>query len=151
MARMHSRKKGKAGSKKPLRRVLPTWVRYKAKEAELLIVKLAKEGKTPSQIGMALRDTYGIPDVKLITKKSITDILKEKKLQAEIPEDLMALIKKNVLILKHMEKNKMDETAKSGKLLTESKIKRLVKYYKRVGRLSSKWKYDPKKASLYME
>ena len=43
MARMHSRKRGKAGSKKPMKKVLPLWVRYKAKELELLIVKLAKE------------------------------------------------------------------------------------------------------------
>ena len=62
MARMHSRKRGKAGSKKPMKKVLPLWVRYKSKELELLIVKLAKEGKTPSQIGVILRDTYGIPD-----------------------------------------------------------------------------------------
>lgn len=150
MARMYSRKKGKAGSKKPLKKGLPLWVRYKPKEIELLISKLAKDGKTSSQIGIVLRDTYGIPNVKIITKKSITEILIEKGILPELPEDLAALIRKNVTILKHIEKNRMDESAKRGLLLTESKIKRLVKHYKRSGRLSSDWKYDPKKASMLL-
>jgi small subunit ribosomal protein S15 len=148
---MHSRKRGKSGSKRPLKSVSATWIRYKPKEMELMILKLAKEGKTSSQIGIILRDTYGVPDVKVITKKSIMATLKEKKVMPELPEDLSALIRKNVDILKHIEKNKMDQTAKRGLLLTESKIKRLVKYYKRSGRLSSDWKYDSKKASIFLE
>ena len=72
MARMYSRKKGKSGSKKPLKATLPTWVRYKSKEVELLITRLAKEGATPSHIGLILRDTYGIPNEKIITNKKIT-------------------------------------------------------------------------------
>tara|TARA_Y100000310_G_C20646460_1_gene796922 strand:- start:1191 stop:1646 length:456 start_codon:yes stop_codon:yes gene_type:complete len=151
MARMHSRKRGVSGSKKPLKKVVPIWSKYKAKEAELLILKLAKDGKTSSQIGIILRDTYGVPDVKTLTKKSITTILKEKKLAPELPEDLQALIRKNVALLKHREKNTKDQTSKRGLQLTESKIKRIVKHYKDSGRLSSDWKYDPKKASIFME
>ena len=151
MARMHSGKKGKAGSKKPVKKVLPTWVRYTDKEIKLLIAKLAKEGKTSSQIGIILRDTYGIPDIRLVTKQRITKLLKEKEMQPELPEDLMALIKKNVRITKHIEANKQDETAKRGLSLTASKINRLVKYYKRSGRLASEWKYDPTKARMFLE
>ncbi len=150
MARMHSRKRGKAGSKKPMKKVLPLWVRYKSKELELLIIKLAKEGKTPSQIGIILRDIYGIPDEKLITKKNITKILEEKKILPELPEDLTALIKKAISIKKHMESNKKDEKARFGLLMTESKIKRLAKYYKRAGKLPSEWRYEPEKAALVM-
>ena len=80
MARMHSRKKGKSASTKPVKKAIPSWSRYKAREVELLVLKLAKEGKTSSQIGIVLRDMYGVVDVKIITKKSITDILREKKL-----------------------------------------------------------------------
>ena len=134
-----------------MKRALPTWVRYKEKEAELLIVKMAKEGKTPSQTGVILRDTYGIPDIRLISKKRITALLKEKSLLADVPEDLTALIKKGIKIVKHLEANKQDKTAKRGMQLTESKIKRLVKYYKRTGRISSEWKYDPKKARMFVE
>ena len=151
MARMHSRRKGKAGSKKPAKKAAPSWLRYKTKEIELLIVKLAKEGKTPSQIGTYLRDVYGMPDVSVIAKKRVTDILKEKKLLKEIPEDLMALMKKAVTLRKHLEENKKDRTALRGLQLTESKIKRIVKYYKRTKKLSVDWKYEPGKISLYLE
>lgn len=151
MARMYSRKKGKSGSKKPISRSLPTWIRYGSKEIELLITKLSKEGHSPSEIGIILRDTYGIPDTKRIIGKNVTKVLKEKNLQTKIPEDLTALIKKAVKIIKHQKENKQDQTSKRGLQLTESKIKRLTKYYKKTGRLPSEWKYDPKKIRLLME
>ena len=151
MARMHSRKRGKAGSKKPIKKVISTWLRYKPKEVEMLISKLAKEGKSSSVIGLILRDTYGIPDVKVITKKRITAILQEKKMTKEVPEVLQSVIKKAVMLHKHIESNKNDEAAKRGLKLAESKINRLVKYYKRTGKLSSEWKFDPTKASFYIE
>jgi small subunit ribosomal protein S15 len=151
MARMHSRKKGNAGSNKPAKPTVPTWIRYKKNEIELLITKLAKEGKSSSEIGMILRDTYGIPSVKLIAKKTISEIMKDKKLTSEIPEDLLALIRRSIAIKKHLEKNKHDETAKRGHTLTESKIRRLIKYYKKTGKLASEWKYDPSRAGMYTE
>lgn len=151
MARMHSRKKGKAGSTRPFRKGMPSWVRYKPGEIELLIVKLAKEGKSPSQIGMILRDTYGIPIAKKAVGKKVTEVLKEHKLLSEIPEDLLALIKKSIAVRKHLEENKKDEPAKRGLILTESKVRRLVKYYKRSGRLPADWKFEPKKIRLYIE
>ena len=151
MARMHSRDKGRSGSTKPVEKKIPTWLQYKGKEAELLVVKFAKEGKTPSRIGTYLRDVYGIPDIMLITKKSITQILAERKLLKEIPEDLMALIRKAVFVRKHLESNKKDMPAKRGLQLTESKIGRVVKYYKRVKKLPESWKYDPKRIKLQVE
>ncbi len=151
MARMHSRKKGKAGSKRPAARAKPAWVRYKDKEIELLITKLSKEGRSPSQIGMHLRDTYGIPSVRLAAEKKITAILKEKKMQPTIPEDLMALIKRNITLKKHLDGNRKDMTGKRGLQLTESKIRRLVKYYKGSGRVAKNWQYDPEKVRLLME
>jgi small subunit ribosomal protein S15 len=151
MARMHSRKKGKAGSKKPIRTQTPSWNRYKPKEVELLIVKLAKEGLKPSQIGMHLRDTYGIPDSSLITHKTVSAILEEKHLLGQIPEDLFAMIRKAILIKKHIEENKQDMTAKLGLQLAESKVKRLVRYYKKSKRLPADWKYDPEKIKIYVQ
>ncbi len=151
MARKYSRKKGKSGSKKPAKKSVPKWSRYKEKEIELLIVKLAKEGQTTSQIGLHLRDVYGIPDVKIILKKSITDILKEKDILPQVPEDLMALMKKAVMIRKHLEENKKDRPALRGLQLTESKINKLVKHYKKSKRLSKDWKYDPSKVKLLAE
>jgi small subunit ribosomal protein S15 len=151
MARMHSRKKGKSGSHRPLRKAKPSWMRYKPREVELLILKAAKENNSPSRIGLVMRDAYGIPDVKTITGKSVSSILKEKKLLAEIPEDLMALMKKSVALGKHLEENRQDKTALRGLQLTESKIKRIVKYYKLSGKLPIDWKYDAKSIKLYVE
>jgi len=151
MARMHSRDKGKSKSVQPTKKSTPTWSRYKDKEVELLITKLSKEGKTASEIGLHLRDSYGIPSVKQAVKKTITQILTEKDLAKEIPEDLMALIKKTVLLRKHLEKNKQDQGAHRGLQLTESKIKRLVKYFKRTKKLPMDWKYDPERIKLYIE
>lgn len=151
MARMYSRKKGKSKSTKPLKKTKPTWIRYGQKEVELLIVKLAKAEKTTSEIGIILRDSYGIPDVRTIIGKKITEVLKENNLLPELPDDFVALIKKEITIMKHMDTNKKDMTGKRGLQLTGSKINRLTKYYKKIGRIPSDWKYDRKKAKLFIE
>ncbi len=150
MSKRYSGAKGKAGSKKPIKKAVPSWARYGAKEIEMLIVKLLKEGQTPSQIGLHLRDVYGIPDVKIVCNKSITQILADKKALPQIPEDLLALIKKLIFIKKHMDENKQDKVALRGLQITEAKIHRLIKYYKRTGRLPADWKYDVSKAKLYV-
>lgn len=151
MARMYSRDKGYSGSKRPNRSSTPSWIRYKPKEIEMLVVKLGKEGYNSANIGLILRDSYGIPDVKEATGKKITKILEEKKLLSEIPEDLMNVIKKNIRVRKHLEENNTDMVAKRGFQLAESRIKRLAKYYKETGKLSKEWKYDPEKVRLLIE
>ncbi len=149
MAKMHSRGRGNAHSNKPLTTTIPTWIRYKSKEIELLIGKLAKEGKSSSEIGIVLRDSYGVPSVKLLTGKRVQQILAEKKLQKELPEDLFSLIKKSVLVRKHLEANKQDMAAVRGLQLTESKIKRLAKFYKKEKKIQPTWKYDPGSVKIY--
>lgn len=151
MGRMFSRAKGKSGSKKPSEKSVPSWVRYKSKEVEQLVGKLGKEGVSAAKIGINLRDTYGIPDVKTLTGKSISKILDEKDLLPDVPEDLRNLIRKAALIRRHLEENKHDMPAKRGLQLTESKIGRMVKYYKKTRKLPADWKYDPSKASTYLE
>ena len=145
---MYSRRKGKSGSTKPIEKKKKTWVKYDTKEIESLILKLNKSGMTKSQIGLSLRDSYGVHSVKDITKKSIGDILEKNKIESELPEDLNALIKKDIQLIKHFEANKQDMTAKRGIRLTESKINRLVKYYKKNGRLPKDWVFDKDKAKL---
>lgn len=145
---MHSRKKGKSGSKKPVGKTKYVWVRYQPKEIEKLVIKLFNSGKSQSEIGIILRDNYGIPDVKTLTSKKIYQILKENKIVIDIPEDLKSLIKREIKILKHMETNKKDMPSKRGLQLTESKIRRLVKYYKKNGKLPSDWTYDRNRIKL---
>jgi len=151
MARMHSGKKGKSSSKKPSFTSMPVWVSYKPKELEMIIGKLAKEGKSTAEIGTILRDTYGIPDVRLFFKLKLSKVVEKSGVKSEVPEDLISLIRRSVQIRKHMEANNKDQTAKRGLQLTESKIKRLTKYYKKTGKLSSDWKYDPERAGFFMK
>ena len=139
---MHSRARGRARSKKPFKKKKNIWIRYKAKEIELLVVKLAKEGNSSSKIGIVLRDSYGIPDVQFLTKKKINQILDENKLLPEVPDHLMNLIKKKDLIKKHLEKNRQDKAALRGLKLTDAKIHRLTKYYKKKKKIPENWKSD---------
>jgi len=148
MARIYSRKKGKAGSTKPVKKSKPSWLTYTPDVVVQLVLKLAKGDKTASQIGAILRDSYGIPDVRAVTGKSISAILKEGNVLPKIPENLAALIKSHIRLMKHIEENKRDNTAKRGERITESKIGRLVKYYKRKGVLPQDWQYDKTKAKL---
>lgn len=142
MARIHARKAGKSGSKKPLLAPAPAWVQYKPEEIVALIVKLGKQDLSAAQIGSVLRDSYGIPDVRKLTGKKITQILAQNKLEPKVPEDIQALLKRAIQTKKHIERNKKDETSIRGLQLIESKIRRLAKYYKSTGKLPADWKYE---------
>ena len=148
---MHSRARGKSGSRKPANNVKPKWLSYDAKTIEQLVVKLAKTGKPAAEIGLILRDSYGIPDVKTVTKKTVGKILIANKLEPKLPDDVRNLIRKGISIMKHLEINKKDMAAKRGLILTESKIKRLAKYYKSTEVLPKDWNYDRSKAKVLVE
>ncbi len=148
MARMHARRRGKSGSKRVYRDSPPPWVEMSPEEVEEKVVELYKEGYEPSMIGMILRDRYGIPSVRQITGKKLVQILKEKGIKIEIPEDLKALIKRALRVREHLSKHKKDYHNKRGLQLIEAKIHRLVNYYKEKGVLPQDWKYDPEKLKV---
>ncbi len=150
MARMHARKRGKSGSKRPKWVGTPEWVPYKPDEIEKLVIDLARQGYMPSQIGLILRDRYGVPLVKKIVGKSITRILKENNLASPLPEDLTSLMRRALNLRKHLEEHKKDLHSKRGLQLIESKIRRLVKYYRRTGKVPADFKYDPEKIVIYL-
>lgn len=77
MGRMYGRGKGISASALPYRRTPPTWLRIKSTDVEDQIQKLAKKGLTPSAIGVVLRDSHGIPQVKSVTGSKILRILKK--------------------------------------------------------------------------
>ncbi|MFH1420474.1 MAG: 30S ribosomal protein S15 [Candidatus Aenigmatarchaeota archaeon] len=149
MARMHSRKHGKSGSKKPMIKIKPEWVSYDKDELVRLIEKLAKEGKTDSQIGLILRDTYGVPDVRAFDLRisKVTSVAIKK----EVPDDLYFLLKKVVNLYKHLDYNKPDAKSIRARGLIESKIRRLVKYYKRTDKMPEDWTYNRKNAELIVK
>jgi len=148
MARIHSRDKGKSRSNRPTRVKKPEWVSLSGEEVVDVIEKLAKEGNTPSKIGIILRDQYGVPDAKLVLNKKITQVLAEKNLAPKLPEDLNNVIKKAVRLRKHIRIHSKDNANKRGLTLAESKIRRLIKYYKKTGKLPKDYRYDPKKTML---
>jgi small subunit ribosomal protein S15 len=147
MARMHSKKRGKSRSKRPLRTAPPTWSEYSKEEVTDLVLRYRKEEYSPSTIGIVLRDRHGIPSVKLATGRKITKILEEQNEAPSLPEDLMNLMKQAVNLRKHMEEHPGDLHSRRGLQLCESKIRRLVKYY-RGKKLPSDWRYEPERAEL---
>ncbi len=147
---MHSGAHGKAGSKRPAKHT-PGWAPYKEKEVEKLVVKYAKAGKSASEIGMILRDSYGINSIPALTGKKVGAILAEHHISKTLPEDMMALIRKVIDIKTHLEKNKQDQTAKRGLILTSSKIRRLAKYYKGTTVLPQDWDLDMDRLKMYLE
>lgn len=148
MARMHTRKKGQAGSKKPYRKEPAKWSNTNKDEIEKTILQLADDGKTSSDIGMILRDRYGVPDVTLVTGKKILEILKEKNQAPKVPEDIHNLIVKVLDLNKHINKNPKDLHNKRSLNNMVSKIRRLQKYYHREGILPKDWKYSIDKAEM---
>ncbi len=148
MARLYSHKRGRSGSTRPLSKKPPTWCKYNAEEVEALVAKLAREGNNASTIGIILRDRYGIPLAKPIVGKTIHEILKSSDVVAKIPEDLDTLMKKAERARRHLEKNKADSIAKRSLALIESKIYRLVRYYKEEGILPRQWEYKLMAASV---
>ena len=91
MAKMHSRKKGRHGSKKPMQKIAP-WVGYNQKEIEEIVLKLQRQGLQSAKIGLILRDQYGIPSTRVSANKKATKIMKENKVYPELPEDMFNLL-----------------------------------------------------------
>jgi small subunit ribosomal protein S15 len=52
-------------------------------------------------------------------------------------------VRKALNIRKHLESNHKDLEAKKGLNRTESKIYRLIKYYKKKGKLAQDFRYSP--------
>ncbi len=148
MARMHSRKHGKHGSKKPPKR-RHSWMIYEREEIEQIIKKLAKDGKPNAEIGLVLRDQYGIPDVRAlglrVSKVSNTVV------QKEVPDDMYNIMKKAVNLHVHLNQHRGDAKAIHGVELMESKIRRLGKYYARKGKLPKGWRYSKEQARLLVK
>jgi hypothetical protein len=94
VGRMHTPGKGISSSALPYSRRAPSWLKTTSTDVVDQIHKLARRGMTPSQIGVVLRDSHGIPQVRFVTGNKILRILKSGGLAPEIPEDLYHLIKK---------------------------------------------------------
>lgn len=106
----------------------PEWLKTSEKDIEAIVVKLAKQGMTSEKIGLALRDSYGIPKAKLLGRR-INKMLKSKGLDKDAA--LLAVEKRQLAIKKHLEKNKQDKRAQRALIITSARIKKLKEYRKR--------------------
>ncbi|RMF32077.1 MAG: 30S ribosomal protein S15, partial [Candidatus Nitrosothermus koennekii] len=107
MARTHAHRKGKSHSIRPVKPDL-SFVTMDKDQIIDLIVKFGKEGLSASEIGIRLRDEYGIPLVKPIVGKSISEILEENGIKGEFPEDLSNLLKKALRLQQHLREHPTD-------------------------------------------
>ena len=141
MARMHSPGRGKSGSTKPLVDKAPEWSNTDAKEVTELILSLAAEGHNPTTIGTILRDQHAVPDVRRVLGKSLGQVLAENEITPKYPEDMMSLMRRALRLIDHLESNRKDRHNSRQLELTESKIRRLSRYYKGRGQLDTEWTY----------
>lgn len=133
--------RGRSLSSRPVSKRPPSWVTYQPDEVKALIINLAREGRSQSEIGTVLRDEHGVPLVKPIVGYGVGKVLNEAGLAKTVPEDLYNLMVQATRMKRHMDRNKKDYGTKRGLQITESMIYRLTKYYKRVGKLPKDWNY----------
>jgi small subunit ribosomal protein S15 len=142
------RDKGQSHSIRPVRVGPPKWVKYSLEEIGALAAELARLGYMPSMIGVILRDQYGVPLVKSITGMKLTKLLEKFGVKYPVPEDLLRLMARAVNLRRHIREHPKDTASKRGLIEIESKIKALIKYYKREGKLPLDFEYDPVKAEI---
>ena len=151
MARVHARRRGSSRSRAPAREEAPEWQPIEKKEIIDIIVKLAKDGKTGAYIGLVLRDQHGVPNVKLATGLSMSEILTANSVAPQLPEDLQNLMKRAVHLQGHLAGHKRDLHNARGLTLIEARIRRLANYYRQNGKLPADWRYSAETAALVVE
>jgi small subunit ribosomal protein S15 len=154
MARMHTRRRGSSASDKPVADEPPEWSSDDAEAVEERVVELAEQGLTAAEIGVELRDNgvkgEPVPDVKLVTGKKVTEILEENDASPDYPEDLVSLMEKAIRVRDHVDENNADAANKRAYQNVESKIRRLVDYY-RGDELPEDFSYSPETARRIVE
>lgn len=140
MARTHAHTRGKSHSVRPTSKNAPTWT-IDSQDILKTIVEFGKDGMSPSEIGLRLRDEFAVPLVKPIIGKTISQIMEENGLKRAMPEDLEKLVQKALGLQKHLSVHNSDKRNVRSLELIESKIHRISRYYKRVGRVPRDWKY----------
>jgi small subunit ribosomal protein S15 len=148
LARIHSHRHGKSHQIRPPSKSTPAWVTTTPDEARSAVLKLAKEGLSPSRIGQTLRDDYGVPLLKPLVGKSLGRVLAEGKVAPKVPQDLQDLIERAKRIQRHLQEHRSDRKNVHSLELVEAKIYRLSKYYKERGLLPSDFKYTAVVAQL---
>jgi ribosomal protein S15P/S13E len=106
----------------------PVWLKYTAEEIKEIILKLVEKDTnlTAEKIGLILRDSYGIPKIKIYDLK-IGQVLREAgKYQSP---DLKNLENKQAKLEKHLVKNHGDQKTKRSLIITKAKLKITKDYF----------------------
>jgi small subunit ribosomal protein S15 len=151
VSRIHSGRKGRAGSHRPYPVTKPAWVTLERAEIVEEAVKLSKTGLSGAQVGLALRDSFGVPGVRAVTGTRMTPLLKSAGIDPDLPEDLQALLKRVVHLQRHLATHPKDRSNRRGLTLMESRIRRLARYYREHKRLPENWSYTSATAVLQVE
>ncbi|OLC84981.1 MAG: 30S ribosomal protein S15 [Thaumarchaeota archaeon 13_1_40CM_3_50_5] len=141
MARIHVHTHGKSHSTRPTPKSSPSWLTLSRDQVSSVIVRLSNDGLSPSEIGVRLRDEHGIPLVKPVLGKNLSEVLAENKINPDMPEDLDKLVKKALGLQKHLKVHNSDHRNVRSLELIEAKIHRLSKYYKSTSKIAKNWKY----------
>ena len=147
MTRIHSHRRGKSQSFKPVNKKVD-WVELTPEQINEVILKLNKEGLNSSQIGVVLRDQYTVPSVRAVVGKKMKEILEDINANPTIPEDLDSLVKRAVKLQIHLKTNKGDRKNVRSLEMIEAKIHRVSKYYKTRNIIPDDWKYKAMVAQL---
>jgi len=103
----------------------PAWLKPEEKELKKIISELSKK-YPPAQIGLILRDSHGIPKVKVYGKK-LSHYLKE--LGIETNPELQNAEKKVEKLKEHLKNNITDRKAKHKLQKAQSHLNILKKYF----------------------
>jgi len=103
----------------------PTWVKIKEPELKKIIAELA-EKNSPSQIGLILRDQYGIPTTRVFGKK-LKAYLTE--LEINVNEDLENAEKKVNNLKQHLKNNITDRNGKHKLQKAQSRLNIIRNYF----------------------
>ncbi len=114
-------------------------------EVEEIVIELREEGRSASEIGLILRDQYGVTDAKEALGQKITELLDERGMANDVPEDLQNLLDRAANVRSHLAENRKDLSAKRGLSILEARIRKLGRYYSRKGVLPADWRYRPGK------
>jgi small subunit ribosomal protein S15 len=150
---MHTKKKGKSKSRKPVVEIgtIPSTATVTKAQLEELIQGYAKQGMSPALMGEKLKKEHNVPYVRQYLGIRLVEFLKQKGLAGDMPADLLDLMRSAVRMRTHLGKNKKDTYNSIRLHRVESKIWKLSRYYRNEGVLPSSWKYDPETAALLIK
>lgn len=151
MSRIHSGRKGRAGSHRPFPLAKPSWVTATTEEIVSQATQMIKAGRIAAQVGQTLRDSYAVPSVRAVTGQRLGALLAAHGLKPEVPDDLQSLLKRVVHLQRHLETHPHDLANRRGLNLMEARIRRLARYYRQRRRLPENWRYSSAAAALQVE